>query len=125
VERCTQDDALGRDIGRLLLPDEDDHFVIKPKHSAFFHTPLDLLLQHLGVHTVVIAGIAGDSCVLSTALDAHMRDYRVRIVQAACASASDARQRCAWSVLSDNIDDVFAGTAKPSWRYWRKPPNGR
>ena len=125
VEACTRDDALGKDVGRLLLPDESDHFVVKPKHSAFFHTPLDLLLQHLGVHTVVVAGIAGDGCVVATALSAHMHDYRVRVVAAATASLTAARQRGAMRLLGDTIENVFDGTARPSWSRWRRPPAPR
>jgi len=122
VEACTRDGAPGADVGRLLLPDESDHFVVKPKHSAFFHTPLDLLLQHLGVHTVVIAGIAGDGCVLATAMSAHMHDYRVRVVADATASLTAGRQRGAMKLLGDAIDGVFDGTARPAWARWRRPP---
>jgi nicotinamidase-related amidase len=122
VDHCIQDDAHGKDIGRLLLPDDNDHFVVKPKHSAFFHTPLDLLLQHLGVHTVVLAGVAGDGCILATALDAHMRDYRVRVVEAATASVTAARQRRAMLLMAETLDDIFRGTLRPAWGRWCMRP---
>ena len=38
----------GRPIAELLRPDEDDYFVLKPKHSGFFSTTLDILLDYLG-----------------------------------------------------------------------------
>ena len=39
----------GRPIVELLRPDEDDYFVLKPKHSGFFSTTLDILLEYLEV----------------------------------------------------------------------------
>ncbi len=60
-----------------LLPDDSDYFILKAKHSAFHATPLGLLLRHLGTTTLVITGLAADNCVLFTASDAYMRDYRV------------------------------------------------
>ena len=52
------------------MPDDDDYFVLKPKHSGFYATPLELLLRYLKVDELIITGIAGDNCVLFTAADA-------------------------------------------------------
>lgn len=89
LRHCLDDDVRGRPVVELLAPEEDDYFVLKPKHSGFFHTSLDLLLQYLEVETLIIAGIATDACVLATAVDAHMRDVRV-IVPADCSAAPTA-----------------------------------
>src|SRR5436190_17271382 len=51
VRHCLDDDVRGKPIAELLAPDEDDYFVLKPKHSGFFRSSLDLLLIHLGAHT--------------------------------------------------------------------------
>jgi nicotinamidase-related amidase len=75
VEGCRG--TRGWPVAEQLLPDEDDYFVLKAKHSAFYETPLDLLLRHLGATTLVICGIATDNCVLFTASDGYMRDYRI------------------------------------------------
>jgi len=79
IEHCLHDDVPGKEIVRLLQPDDDDYFVLKPKHSAFFSTSLEILLDHLGAHTLIITGIATNICVLFTANDAYMRDYSVVI----------------------------------------------
>jgi len=86
VSHCLQDEVRGRPIAELLVPDEDDYFVLKPKHSGFFSTTLDLLLQHLGVRTLVLTGFAGNNCVLFTANDAYLRDYKL-IVPADCTAS--------------------------------------
>jgi nicotinamidase-related amidase len=77
VAHCLREGCLGRELARLLAPDDEDYFVLKPKHSGFYSTTLDLLLQSLKVNTVVLTGFASDICVLYTANDAYMRDYRI------------------------------------------------
>jgi nicotinamidase-related amidase len=51
--------------------------VLKPKNSGFYSTTLDLLLTHLGVRHLILTGIQGKICVLFTANDAYMRDYKL------------------------------------------------
>jgi nicotinamidase-related amidase len=67
----------GKSFVEMLLPDDDDYFVLKPKHSGFYSTTLDLLLTHLNAKNLILTGIAGNNCVLVTANDAYMRDYKV------------------------------------------------
>jgi nicotinamidase-related amidase len=73
VEHCRK--GKGRAIVDLLRPDDDDYFVLKPKHSGFFSSTLETLLNYLGARTLILTGIAGNYCVLFTANDAYMRDY--------------------------------------------------
>lgn len=67
----------GAGLTRTLLPDDEDYFLLKPKHSAFFGTPLDLLLQDLKVDRLLLTGVATDQCIATTAVDARMRNYEV------------------------------------------------
>jgi nicotinamidase-related amidase len=77
VERCSKPDCKGRPLVERLRPDDEDYFVLKPKHSGFFSTTLDTLLRYLGVRVLVIGGFAADICVLFTANDAYMRDLKI------------------------------------------------
>ena len=79
VSHCLEDGVRGEPFVKLVLPDPDDYFVLKPKHSGFFCTSLELLLEHVGAKSLVIAGIAGNNCVLFTANDAYMRDFSIFI----------------------------------------------
>jgi len=79
VSHCLEDGVRGEPFVRLVLPDEDDYFVLKPKHSGFYCTSLELLLEHLGAHSLIMAGIAGNNCVLFTANDAYMRDFKLLV----------------------------------------------
>lgn len=77
VRRCLEDGCHGRKIAQILAPDDDDYFVLKPKHSGFFATPLELLLNVLNARQLVLTGVAGNNCVLYTAADAYMREFDV------------------------------------------------
>ncbi|HEV2836775.1 MAG TPA: isochorismatase family cysteine hydrolase [Pyrinomonadaceae bacterium] len=77
VEHCTADDAKGKDFVKQLVPGDDDYFVLKPKHSGFYSTTLSLLLTHLTAKNLLLTGIAGNNCVLVTANDAYMRDFKL------------------------------------------------
>src|SRR5204863_1173411 len=83
-----EDGVRGEPIAKLLRPDEQDYFVLKAKHSGFYHTQLDLLIDYLRVKTVVLAGFATDMCVLFTASDAYLRDLNIIVPPDCSASAS-------------------------------------
>jgi nicotinamidase-related amidase len=75
VEHCLRRNVRGREVVKILRPQEEDYFVLKPKHSGFFSTTLETLLRYLGSSRLILTGIAGNFCVLFTANDAYMRDY--------------------------------------------------
>jgi nicotinamidase-related amidase len=87
VQHCLEDSVRGEPIARILRPKEQDYFVLKPKHSGFYSTTLELLLRCLRCQTVILTGIAGNNCVLFTANDAYMRDYRL-FVPADCTASN-------------------------------------
>jgi len=89
VEHCRQGRA--KQIVEILRPDQDDYFVLKPKHSGFFSSTLETLLRYLGTRTLIITGIAGNYCVLFTANDAYMRDYKL-VVPSDCTVSNTATE---------------------------------
>jgi nicotinamidase-related amidase len=94
VRHCLQDGVRGEPVARLLAPDEEDYFVLKPKSSAFFGTTLHSLLNHLQVRTLVLTGVAADICILFTAHDAHLLDYQI-IVPSDCVASNFKRETTA------------------------------
>jgi nicotinamidase-related amidase len=89
VEHCLRAGSRGRKIVELLRPKPSDYFVLKPKHSGFFSTTLDTLLEYLGTETVILTGIAANICVLFTANDAYMRDLSLVIPRDCVASNTE------------------------------------
>jgi nicotinamidase-related amidase len=95
VAHCLDDGVRGEAVAALLVPDENDYFVLKPKHSGFYNTTLDLLLGYLKVRTLVLTGMTTDVCVLFTAADAYMRDFRIVVPRDCVAALGPALQRTA------------------------------
>jgi nicotinamidase-related amidase len=77
VAHCVSRSSPGRRVSQRLKPTSRDYFVLKPKHSGFFDTTLDTLLEMLGIRRLIVTGIAGNICVLFTANDAYMRDFKL------------------------------------------------
>jgi nicotinamidase-related amidase len=91
VVHCLRDKSRGHEIVSLLQPEEDDYFVLKPKHSGFFSTTLETLLRYLGSRKLILTGIAGNFCVLFTANDAYMRDYEL-VIPSDCTVSNTAKE---------------------------------
>lgn len=79
MEHVEKSSDEGRQIVALLRPASDDYYVLKPHRSGFYKTPLGVLLDELGVEELIITGATTDMCVLSTAHDAQMRKYKLRV----------------------------------------------
>jgi nicotinamidase-related amidase len=86
---CLAEQCAGRPFVEAVRPDSRDYCVLKPMHSAFYQTPLDLLLRHLGTRSLIVAGIATNSCILCTAHEANMRDFEVTVIADGCAARSE------------------------------------
>lgn len=110
VSHCLDDNTRGRPIVELLKPGEADYFVLKPKQSGFYSTTLDLLLKHLGPTTLIIAGFTGDICVLFTAIDAHLRDYRL-VVPGDCVVSQDMKEN---GRMLEYMNRVLEADIRPS-----------
>jgi nicotinamidase-related amidase len=82
-------------IADMLAPRPADWSLLKPRHSAFYGTPLEFMLDELGARSLVLTGVMTDSCITMTAADAHMRKFDVWIPRDCVASGSQARTRAA------------------------------
>lgn len=109
--RATAASNPGREVVEALLPDPEDYFVLKPKQSAFLGTPLELLLGDLGVHTLVVAGFSTDGCITCTAIDAHLRNYRVHIPRDCVAASTTSRNDGSLKHLADTFHCVTHASA--------------
>ena len=87
VEQLRAEGVPGVPLIESVMPDDrTEHFVLKPMHSGFYCTSLDVLLAMKKVHRLILTGIAGNICVLFTANDAHMRGYDIVVPQDCVAS---------------------------------------
>ncbi|MBQ9685001.1 MAG: cysteine hydrolase [Oscillospiraceae bacterium] len=78
---------------------EGDYLVYKPRFSAFFQTPVDLMLRRLGRDTVLLAGTTTPNCIRTTAYDGISLEYNVAVLSDCTSSVSEAVQRA-------NLEDM-------------------
>jgi nicotinamidase-related amidase len=112
VDYCLRSDCAGKRFVEALRPEPDDYFVLKPMHSAFFQTPLELLLRHLGTKTLILCGLATNSCIVCTAHDANMREFRSFVVSDCCAARTAREHKQAL----DHIAAMAVAEVLPSQR---------
>lgn len=110
LRNSLRDNSPGKSMVEQLVPDHDDYIVLKPKHSAFFATPLETLLEYLGVKTVILAGLTTNACVLITASDVYVRDLQLFVPSDCVAALTDKDQQSALEMMQRN----FAADTRPS-----------
>jgi len=110
VDHVLNDGVPGEEVARILEPADDDYFVLKPKHSAFYETTLDTLLAYLGARTLVLTGVAGNICILFSANDAYMRDYDL-VVPSDCTVSNTPEEN---DYALKQIQKVLKGDIRPS-----------
>jgi nicotinamidase-related amidase len=84
--RSAVEEGRGGELIGLLVPRDEDRFVLKPRYSAFDHTPLAILLAELKIERLLLAGAATEGCVVQTAIDARELGFKVTILSDACAT---------------------------------------
>lgn len=114
LEHCLS--SPGGSIARLIAPDEDDYFVLKPKHSGFHHTTLAVLLDYLEVDTLIITGVETNVCVLFTAADAYMHDLGIVVPRDCVASADPSASKHALQQMEVVLKAATTASAKLDFR---------
>jgi nicotinamidase-related amidase len=104
VRHCLRPDAPGRTMVEALLPEQQDYVVLKPKHSAFYATPLDTLLEYIGVKNVILAGVTTNACVMITAGDVHVRDLGLFVPSDCVAALTEEDQIKALEFMERNFE---------------------
>jgi nicotinamidase-related amidase len=112
--------AQGGPAGHLLetiAPRREDRFIVKPRYSAFDHTPLALVLEDLGIDRILLAGMSTEGCVAQTAIAARENGFKVTVIASACSTVDLELEEVALAYLERVVgvkvgialDDVTAG----------------
>ena len=113
VSQLTGRDDEAGEIARLLAPRATDLTLLKPRHSAFYCSPLELVLKEMGAQELVLCGLAADICVQLTAADAFLRGFEKVWVPADCTAAeTPQRKQRALAVMADSFDARTTGAAR-------------
>ncbi len=89
----------GSDLIPDIAPKEGDRFIVKPRYSAFDHTPLELILRELETERILLVGMATEMCVTQTAILAREEDFKVTVLADACACIHEENERIALTYL--------------------------
>jgi nicotinamidase-related amidase len=92
-------DGAGGELVEAIAPQEGDTFVIKPRYSAFDHTPLELILRELETERLLLAGASTEGCVAQTSIDARELGLKVSVLADACATVDERLERVALDYL--------------------------
>ena len=103
VEDIVERDLPGRPLVEQLRPRDGDLYVLKPAHSGFHFTPLEILLDRLEIDRVVICGLQTHICVLFTAQGAHMRKYEILVPADCSAAETEEDHDAALQLLSNGL----------------------
>ena len=110
LKACIERGGVGAEIARLLSPEPEDIAVLKARHSAFYETPLQILLQQLHARELIVVGLATECCALFTAMDAYVRGYSLWIPADCVASHSRERHQAALVYM----EQVLGANVSPS-----------
>lgn len=99
VRECREANGTSRAIAELLAPERDDYSVLKPRHSAFYGSPLEFLLEELEVDSLVLTGLSADMCIAATAQDAHVRQFKLWVPSDCVAADSEEHERQALDLM--------------------------
>jgi nicotinamidase-related amidase len=86
-----------------IKPADDALFVIKARHSIFYQTPLEYLLNQEDVASVILTGQVTEQCILYSALDAYIRHFEVRVPPDAVAHIHEDLADAALQMMERNM----------------------
>ena len=104
-EKLAQAALRGRypDLVEPVLPSEDDMFVLKTRHSVFFSTPLEYLLESMGVGRIVLTGQVTEQCILYSAVDGYVGHFEVAVARDGVAHIHEHLARAAMEMMEHNM----------------------
>ena len=112
VSTCLGMEGPAGEIAKLLYPQADDITILTPRHSAFYASPLELLLTEMEAKELVICGLASDMCVQLTAGEAFLREYPCWVPADCHAAESDEAKEAAVAYMATVLKcDVRPSTA--------------
>jgi ureidoacrylate peracid hydrolase len=89
-----------------VRPEAADPIVIKHRYSAMVNTELRAILEQRGIRSLLLTGIATDTCVESLGRDAYFIDYYVTVVADCCGAASEQDHQGALKRFSRDYGEV-------------------
>lgn len=96
-------DKVGSDLVDPIAPPRDAPFIVKSRHSAFYGSPLEYLLNAEGIERLVLTGQVTEQCILYSALDAYLRRFRIAVADDAVAAIDPELAEAALRMMERNM----------------------
>jgi nicotinamidase-related amidase len=96
-------DGARPDLIEPIVPDAHWPFLEKVRHSAFYATPLEYLLERLEAKRIILTGQVTEQCILYTALDAYMRHFDLTVPSDAVAHIDVDLGKAALRMMQSNM----------------------
>jgi nicotinamidase-related amidase len=103
LRHSLREDSPGRKMVQLLVPAPDDYIILKPKHSAFYATPLETILAYLGACNVIVSGLTTNACVSLTVADLYVREFKIFVPQDCVRALNSADHQRALQLMKNSF----------------------
>jgi nicotinamidase-related amidase len=97
-------------IDRLDTHDSID--VIKTRDSAFYETPLAIMLKNHGIDTIVLCGVSTHTCIFQTASDGYAANFRIILIEDAIATHQPRYHKDALTILHTEYRQRIMNTSQ-------------
>lgn len=92
-----------------VAPTDDAPFITKARHSVFYGSPLQYLLEHESIGRLILVGQVTEQCILYSALDAYIRHFQLVVPRDAVAHIDAGLADAALRMMERNMQaDVVA-----------------
>jgi nicotinamidase-related amidase len=93
----------GSELVDPIAPHRDAPFIVKSRHSVFYGSPLEYLLNTEGIERLVLTGQVTEQCILYSALDAYLRRFRLAVAEDAVAAIDPELAEAALRMMARNM----------------------
>lgn len=125
LKHSLRKDSPGREMVRLLAPEPDDYIILKPKHSAFYATPLETMLTYIGAHNTIVAGLTTNACVLLTVAELYVREHTLFVPQDCVRALNRTDHQKALQLMKDSYGaNTTLSSRIPLTRLFKTRPEG-
>lgn len=91
------------DLVKPLVPPTGCRVITKVRHSVFYSTALEYLLQRLKTRRIILTGQVTEQCILYSALDGYIRHFDVVVPPDAVAHIDAELARAALRMMERNM----------------------
>ena len=91
------------DLVEPVLPADDDPFLLKTRHSIFFSSAVEYLLESMGVGRIVLTGQVTEQCILYSAVDGYVGHFEVTVPRDAVAHIHEHLAEAALEMMERNM----------------------